>query len=226
MFVSPAVRRAFGLDDRALVSARSVDHSWIHEEDRGRFVSALHHSADTLTPLDEEVRVLVDGGVRWVRSLGDPVQEGDGTVIWDGVALDVTDRKVAMERVREAMELARAAEVAASAQGLSKASPAALAKLVEALWPASGHIDVASARAATRTICESAGLNLPPAEPPTLTNRQSEIASMVAGGASNKDVADALGLSEGTVKLHVSRILERLGLKNRRELMLHPAAFR
>lgn len=50
-----------------------------------------------------------------------------------------------------------------------------------------------------------------------LTRRQSEILSMVREGASNRAIAGQLGISEGTVKLHVSAILKRLGAKNRTE---------
>ena len=52
---------------------------------------------------------------------------------------------------------------------------------------------------------------------PTLTNRQSDILALLANGASNKEIARRLELSEATVKLHVHRILRVLGGKNRTE---------
>jgi two-component system, NarL family, nitrate/nitrite response regulator NarL len=48
-----------------------------------------------------------------------------------------------------------------------------------------------------------------------LTPRQTEIAALVAQGLSNKRIAYALGISEGSVKLQMNRIFKRLGYTNR-----------
>ncbi|MFZ5789991.1 MAG: LuxR C-terminal-related transcriptional regulator [Pseudomonadota bacterium] len=55
------------------------------------------------------------------------------------------------------------------------------------------------------------------AQRPSLTQRQNDILALLAGGASNKEIARRLSLSEATVKLHVHRILRVLGGKNRTE---------
>jgi DNA-binding NarL/FixJ family response regulator len=41
------------------------------------------------------------------------------------------------------------------------------------------------------------------------------VVGLVASGATNREIATRLFLSEGTVKNHVSRILARLGLRDR-----------
>jgi DNA-binding CsgD family transcriptional regulator len=51
-----------------------------------------------------------------------------------------------------------------------------------------------------------------------LTDREREIAAMVAQGRSNKQVARALFLSEKTVEHHLSRIYAKLGVRSRTEL--------
>lgn len=48
-----------------------------------------------------------------------------------------------------------------------------------------------------------------------LTLRQMDIWQLVTNGRSNKQIARELGVSENTVKVHVSAILRTLGLKNR-----------
>jgi DNA-binding NarL/FixJ family response regulator len=48
-----------------------------------------------------------------------------------------------------------------------------------------------------------------------LTDREVEVLRRVAAGATNREIAAALYLSTGTVKNHVSRILARLGLRDR-----------
>jgi two-component system nitrate/nitrite response regulator NarL len=50
-----------------------------------------------------------------------------------------------------------------------------------------------------------------------LTPRESEILSLLAEGQSNKVIARNLGISDGTVKLHVKAILRKLGVHSRVE---------
>jgi DNA-binding NarL/FixJ family response regulator len=57
-----------------------------------------------------------------------------------------------------------------------------------------------------------------PAE--TLTRRELQVVSAVLQGATNKDMARQLGLSEQTVKNHLSSIFDKLGVSNRLELAL------
>jgi DNA-binding NarL/FixJ family response regulator len=54
-----------------------------------------------------------------------------------------------------------------------------------------------------------------------LTRREMEILAYVSRGASNADIAEALFVSEGTVKSHVSNILRKLGKRDRTQLALY-----
>jgi two-component system, NarL family, nitrate/nitrite response regulator NarL len=53
---------------------------------------------------------------------------------------------------------------------------------------------------------------------PRLTPRQKQIAHLISQALENKEIAHVLGLSEGTVKVYVSRIFERLHVPNRTAL--------
>jgi DNA-binding NarL/FixJ family response regulator len=58
-------------------------------------------------------------------------------------------------------------------------------------------------------------------EPPDpLTRREVEILRLMAGGYSNREIADALGTAEGTVKNHASSILSKLGVRDRTRAVL------
>lgn len=56
---------------------------------------------------------------------------------------------------------------------------------------------------------------------PLLTPREMEVAEHIMLGKSNKAIGETLFLSEGTVKNYVSRILEKLELRSRTELVLY-----
>jgi DNA-binding NarL/FixJ family response regulator len=49
----------------------------------------------------------------------------------------------------------------------------------------------------------------------SLTSREQDVFSHIAAGMSNSEIAASLFLSEGTVKIHVGRILAKLGLRDR-----------
>ncbi len=54
-----------------------------------------------------------------------------------------------------------------------------------------------------------------------LTNREREILRLIARGATNREVADSLVISEGTVKNHLSNIFGRLGLRDRTQAVMY-----
>jgi DNA-binding NarL/FixJ family response regulator len=54
-----------------------------------------------------------------------------------------------------------------------------------------------------------------------LSKREHEIVSKVAEGMKNREIAELLGVSEHTVKNHLFRVFERLGISSRAELILY-----
>ncbi|MXO58401.1 response regulator [Altererythrobacter salegens] len=63
-----------------------------------------------------------------------------------------------------------------------------------------------------------AGGNVDPLAP--LAPRERQIATQVGRGLRNKEIAEALTMSEGTVKVYLHAIYQKLGVKNRTELAL------
>ncbi|PJK07263.1 DNA-binding response regulator [Lysobacteraceae bacterium NML120232] len=57
-------------------------------------------------------------------------------------------------------------------------------------------------------------------KPDPLTERETEILRLMAGGFSNKEIASSLNVAEGTIKNHVSSILSKLGVRDRTRAVL------
>jgi DNA-binding NarL/FixJ family response regulator len=55
----------------------------------------------------------------------------------------------------------------------------------------------------------------------SLTSREKQVLTMLVEGCSNKDIGNPLGIEERTVKAHVSKLMRKLGAKNRISLAVH-----
>ncbi len=64
------------------------------------------------------------------------------------------------------------------------------------------------------------GRSSPGVSTETLTKRELEVLRLMAGGYSNREISDALGTVEGTVKNHTSSILSKLGVRDRTRAVL------
>ena len=58
-----------------------------------------------------------------------------------------------------------------------------------------------------------------------LTERQAQVLALMVQGMSNRDIGNELGLSEGTVKIHVTAIFKALGVQSRTQAMVAVARY-
>lgn len=64
-----------------------------------------------------------------------------------------------------------------------------------------------------------------PSDPsPALTKRERDVAKLVAAGQRNRTIAETLGISEGTVKMHLHNVYAKLGLESRTQLAMDERA--
>ncbi|GHO90944.1 DNA-binding response regulator [Reticulibacter mediterranei] len=66
-----------------------------------------------------------------------------------------------------------------------------------------------------------AELNATASSPSPLTDREVEVLRLIASGATNREIAAQLTVSEGTIKNHISNILNRLDLRDRTQAALY-----
>lgn len=90
-------------------------------------------------------------------------------------------------------------------------------KLCEAIRAAAAGEVRLSPQVAARLMREVSA----PESPETLTERETEVLRVLARGFSNIEIAEALFITEATVKTHVSNILAKLGLPSRTRAALY-----
>ncbi len=61
----------------------------------------------------------------------------------------------------------------------------------------------------------------PLAQPVPLTDREAEVAELIASGLTNAEIAERLQITFATAKWHVSQVLSKLGLEHRNEVPDH-----
>ena len=107
--------------------------------------------------------------------------------------------------------------------GVLTAHDDSLRPIAERVSALDGELRVASTPGWGSELSVSLPLD-PPAEPDQLIDtvplspREREVLRLVASGARNRDVAKKLGISENTVKFHVSNLLRKAGARSRAEL--------
>jgi len=88
-----------------------------HPEDMAHHLESITISAQTLEPWQYEGRIITPSGkVKWVQAASRPIKQADGTIIWDGLLLDVTERKLA-----EAAVIQKSQELEKTLQDLEQA---------------------------------------------------------------------------------------------------------
>lgn len=84
-----------------------------------------------------------------------------------------------------------------------------------------GDRRVADRRKGDRRQGDRRQASAPPAsETGSFTGREREIVDLLMQGMSNRQIADALGITEGTVKKHLNHVFRKLGVHSRARLIV------
>ena len=93
-YISSKCREFFGVDPEEILNDIKVFWELLEPEDSEQALERVAHSAETLEPYILDYRVSLPGqGIRWYNDTAQPQRLPNGDVVWDGVALDVTDRR-------------------------------------------------------------------------------------------------------------------------------------
>jgi len=100
-YASPRMAEMLNLSVESLLAdARSVFNA-IHPDDRGAFVKLNQEGIQQRMPFDWTGRITSGGTIRWLQFTSSPDSQVDGTVLWFGLVVDVTERKQMEDQVRQ-----------------------------------------------------------------------------------------------------------------------------
>jgi DNA-binding NarL/FixJ family response regulator/class 3 adenylate cyclase len=129
---------------------------------------------------------------------------------------------VAVTSFIEEEKVTSALEAGASGYLLKDAEAEEVAQAIRAAYNGEVHLDPAVSRLLAQRMRQRKDAE--PVEP--LTTREKEVLGQLAKGASNKEIAYELGITERTARTHVSNILGKLGLASRTQAALYAVEHR
>ncbi len=95
-YVSSGCLDLYELEPELVMAGVHSLNAMHHPGDDLNVIQATIESAENLTPFEQEWRIIMPSGtVKWVRSAARPERQADGAILWDGVVIDISDRKKA-----------------------------------------------------------------------------------------------------------------------------------
>ncbi|HEY9667350.1 MAG TPA: PAS domain S-box protein, partial [Coleofasciculaceae cyanobacterium] len=109
LFVSSGVREICELEPAQIQQNPKVLFNLIHSDDYESFKRSVALSIETLEPWRWEGRIITPSrSVKWIQGASRPELQANGDIVWDGVLIDITERKQAEAVLFESQERFRA----------------------------------------------------------------------------------------------------------------------
>lgn len=102
-YVNSGSYEIYGLTPEEIQADANLITLMVHPDEREDFAQSIAVSAQTLQPWEWEGQiVLPTGQVKWIQGASRAELQADGSIIWDGLIIDVTSRKQVEEALQQA----------------------------------------------------------------------------------------------------------------------------
>ncbi|MDZ8183914.1 MAG: AAA family ATPase [Nostoc sp. ChiSLP02] len=103
-YISSGCYQLYGIPAEEFLSENSYQslRGLEHPEDSAQVEKLIMESAQNLTTFQHEWRIITPTGqLKWIQAVSQPEAQEDGSLVWDGVLLDITERKQAEAIVQQ-----------------------------------------------------------------------------------------------------------------------------
>ena len=105
LYVSQSHEKLTGIPAEAVLDDPTLPYKLLLPDDLEELAKAEAKAIEEDRPFDAEARFTrTDGQVRWCRIISAPRRQPDGSLIWDGIQIDITEHKEAEAKLRELNE--------------------------------------------------------------------------------------------------------------------------
>jgi diguanylate cyclase (GGDEF)-like protein/PAS domain S-box-containing protein len=101
-YISSSFRNVYGFEPDTALQDSSIVWSMTHPDDLECLQASVAESYQTMQTWQCQYRVITRAGkLKWMQGIARPTRQPNGDVIWDGLIIDISDRKQAEEALRE-----------------------------------------------------------------------------------------------------------------------------
>ncbi|MDM9379516.1 PAS domain S-box protein [Chlorogloeopsis sp. ULAP01] len=102
VYISSGCRELYEIEPEVVQKNFQVLYKLLHPEDIKAFAESVSSSYITGEPWCWEGRIVTPSGkLKWIQGASRPEKQPNGDIIWDGLLMDITDRKLTEEKLRE-----------------------------------------------------------------------------------------------------------------------------
>ncbi|MFN6461494.1 MAG: PAS domain S-box protein [Nostoc sp. DedVER02] len=100
-YISSGCEYLYELKPEALQADFQLIYKLIHPQDIKTFTESITLCSTTFKPWHWEGRIITPSGIKWIQGTSQPERQEEGNFLWNGLILDITDRKQAEEKLLE-----------------------------------------------------------------------------------------------------------------------------
>ncbi|MEH1826865.1 MAG: AAA family ATPase [Nostoc sp.] len=101
-YVSSGCQTLYEVPAEDFLSGKCSLRDFEHPDDGAEAFQAVVESAQNLTPFQHEWRIVTpNGNIKWVKAASQPERKEDGEMVWDGMLIDISDRKLGEAAIKQ-----------------------------------------------------------------------------------------------------------------------------